>query len=239
MSDNLITLYQPPPVWGLPNMSPFCVKLETYLRMSGTPYQAKMGNFRLAPKGKIPFVRIDGKLMGDSSLIIDYLKQTRGDSLDAHLSPEQKAIGLAVQRMVEEHLYFATAYLRWSEEESLTHVRKVFLGFLPRLLGPLIFRQIQKGMHRRAQEQGMALHTREEILAFVREDLAAVSRILGDKSFLFGERPSSFDAMLYGFLVQLLWVPWQSEVIKIARSFANLEAYCVRMREKYWASALA
>ena len=35
----MIKLFQFPPYWGLPNASPFCMKVETYLRMTGIPYQ--------------------------------------------------------------------------------------------------------------------------------------------------------------------------------------------------------
>ena len=34
----MIKLYQFPPAFGLPNASPFCMKLETYLRMAGLPF---------------------------------------------------------------------------------------------------------------------------------------------------------------------------------------------------------
>ena len=87
----MIKLFQPPPVWGIPNMSPFCVKLETYLRMAGIKYEKPRLDFLKAPKGKIPFVELDGKLMGDSSLVIEALKKKYGDPLDAELSAEQKA----------------------------------------------------------------------------------------------------------------------------------------------------
>lgn len=73
-----ITLYQPPPAFGLPNASPFCMKLETYLRMAEIPYQIKAASFAQAPNGKIPYIEHNGRLIGDSSLIIDYLKQTFG-----------------------------------------------------------------------------------------------------------------------------------------------------------------
>lgn len=33
----MVTLYQPPGAWGIPSVSPFCVKLETWLRMAGVP----------------------------------------------------------------------------------------------------------------------------------------------------------------------------------------------------------
>lgn len=39
----MIKLYQFSPAWGLPNPSPFCMKVETYLRMTGLPYEAING----------------------------------------------------------------------------------------------------------------------------------------------------------------------------------------------------
>ena len=34
-----VILHQPPAAWGLPNPSPFCAKLETYLRMAEIPFE--------------------------------------------------------------------------------------------------------------------------------------------------------------------------------------------------------
>ena len=35
----MIELYQFAPAWGLPNPSPFCIKLELYLKMTGLPFE--------------------------------------------------------------------------------------------------------------------------------------------------------------------------------------------------------
>ena len=79
----MITLYQFPPVWGLPNASPFCMKVETYLRMTGLPYQfARGADIRKAPKGKFPVIEDNGKIIPDSSFIVEYLKASYGDPLD-------------------------------------------------------------------------------------------------------------------------------------------------------------
>jgi hypothetical protein len=56
-----ITLFQPPTrPWGIPNLAPFCTKLETYLRMTAVPYRTAAADVWKAPKGKIPFVTMDG-----------------------------------------------------------------------------------------------------------------------------------------------------------------------------------
>ncbi|REE24142.1 MULTISPECIES: hypothetical protein [unclassified Paraburkholderia] len=46
-----------------PDISPFVVKLETWLRMSDLPYETCIGNLAKMPKHKLPVALIDGKLV--------------------------------------------------------------------------------------------------------------------------------------------------------------------------------
>ena len=60
----MIKIHQFEPAFGLPNASPFCMKLETYLRMAGIPFALatpNMQDMRKAPKGKMPFIDDKGK----------------------------------------------------------------------------------------------------------------------------------------------------------------------------------
>ena len=69
----MLTLYQFEPALGLPNTSPFCMKLETYLRMTGLDYQVDTSaDVRKAPKGKLPYIEDQGKIIPDSNFILDY-----------------------------------------------------------------------------------------------------------------------------------------------------------------------
>src|SRR4249919_2501259 len=72
-----LTLFQPPTrPWNTPNLSPFCTKLECYLRMVEIPYKTAAMQIGKAPKGKIPYIaRADGTLVGDSQLIIEELER--------------------------------------------------------------------------------------------------------------------------------------------------------------------
>jgi glutathione S-transferase len=202
--------------------------------MTGVEYEVKGANIQVAPMGRVPYVTIDGKTMGDSSLIIDYLKSKDGKDLDAGLSQEQKALSRAVKEMVEGHFYFAAAWLRWNDEASLKYVREVFLKFLPPILGPWIFKAIRKDMTKIWNSQGMGLHKRTDIVEFAIRDLNAISDLLGDKPFFHGAEPTSIDATLFGFLTQTLWVPWDSELKQRTLALKNLEPYCQRMKAKYW-----
>src|SRR5437870_12328426 len=98
----MITLYQFAPIWGLPDLSPFVTKLDAYLRMVELPYQTVRANYWEAPKGKLPAIEDRGNKLGDSTLIVEYLKATYGDKLDSHLSPRDHATALGMQRLIEE-----------------------------------------------------------------------------------------------------------------------------------------
>ena len=50
----MIELYQFPRAFGLPNPIPFCMKVETYLKLTGLPYEVKDTDPRKAPLGKLP-----------------------------------------------------------------------------------------------------------------------------------------------------------------------------------------
>jgi hypothetical protein len=65
----MIKLHQFAPAFGLPNASPFCMKVETYLRMAGLPYErVNSGDVLRAPKGKLPVIDDDGTRGGRQQL---------------------------------------------------------------------------------------------------------------------------------------------------------------------------
>ncbi|MBM3357504.1 MAG: glutathione S-transferase family protein [Betaproteobacteria bacterium] len=231
----MIRLYQFAPAFGLPNASPFCMKVETYLRMTGLPYECPRGasHFK-APKGKLPYIEDDGKVVADSSFIIEHLKRTRGDPLDAQLGALERAHAIAFQRLLEEDLYWAAAYSRWIDEAGWVVAREAFFGRLPLplrfVLPPLARRGIRSQLH----GQGMGRHSRDEIYAIGCRDLTALADFLGGKPFFLGERPASLDASAYAFLANLLWVPVESPLKAHAKTRPNLEAYCRRMRDRYY-----
>ena len=108
----MITLYQFAPVWGIPNLSPTCVKVETYLPMVNLPYEVRSAVPRKGPKGKLPFIEDKGKRIADSRFIIEYLQQSYGIDPDKDLSRQERAISTAMQRMIDDDLYWVILYSR-------------------------------------------------------------------------------------------------------------------------------
>lgn len=216
---------------GTPDPSAFVVKLQTAFRLAGVGHtRVEENNPAVGPKGKIPFIVDGDHRMGDTTLILEHLKETRGIDLDRHLSPLQKAQSHALQRMMEERLYWVMTYSRWIEPANAHIEREIFFGGLPWIIRGLVagmaHRQVVKNLH----AHGLGRHSREEIYAFGIADVQAIAETLGDQDFLFGGKPSLADATAFGMLVNILGPDISSPLKDAAASDPRLVAYTARMQ---------
>ncbi len=233
----MIVLHQPKRGFGLPCPSAFCVKLEIYLRMAGIEYKLEEGEPTDAPKGKVPWITHGDDLIGDSSLIIDYLKQQFGDPLDARLTESEWALGHALQKMLEESLYFVSSYSKWADDESFSiYAAELFqdmneeqLAYVPDMVRGKVIEKFKA--------QGIGRHSSEEVYRIGCKDVVSFSRILGDQNYLFGDAPTSFDASALGVIGNIKDGPFPSPVRDAIRADAKLSDYIDRMR-KAWFSDL-
>lgn len=229
-----LVLYGSRPAWGTPDFSPFVVKLETWLRLAGIPYERRSGNPMQAPKGKIPYVELEGQVMGDSQLILEELTRRYGVTLDVGLLPRDAAVGRAVRRMLEEGTYWVVARQRWIEDDGWEEQYKAFKVLFPAAIAPFAVPMVRRNVRQSAQAQGVARHGRDEAMAMGVADLAAVEAILGDQTFLLGDAPRGVDATGYAFLTAVQGHPGDTELHRAARTPALL-AYTARIRERWWA----
>ncbi|HEY7749076.1 MAG TPA: glutathione S-transferase N-terminal domain-containing protein [Aestuariivirgaceae bacterium] len=82
----VLRVYTFSPHWGLPSAGPFALKLLAWLELAGIPYEQVIeDNPRKGPKGKNPWIELDGELIGDSGLIIDRLSRRFGIDMDARI----------------------------------------------------------------------------------------------------------------------------------------------------------
>jgi glutathione S-transferase len=231
----MIVLHQFPPAFGLPNASPFCLKLEVYLRMAGLPYRNRYTlDLHRAPKGKLPWIDDDGTVMADSGLIIEYLKRKYGDALDAGLTPLLRARGLAITRLLEEHLYWAVLHDRWISDTGWELTRASFFGGMPWPLRMIVPWVARRGIRAELQGQGMGRHTPAQIHALGMTDIDALAELLGDQEYFLGLQATSVDAAGVAFLANILMTPLETPISKAAAAHPNLVDYCQRMARRYF-----
>lgn len=223
----MITLHQFPPALGLRNPSPFCLKAELALALSGLPHQlVEMPDPRQAPLGKLPYIDDDGVPVADSERILVHLRDRHGFDLDARLSPRDRGIALAVTRLAEEHLYWLLVASRWFDDAAWPTLREVFFGTLPFFLRPILVPMVRGSMRRTYRGHGLGLHSLEEQQAFARRDLQALADMLGDDGLLFDDRISSGDLAAYCVLDGILRVDLPSSWLReIAVTMPRLAGY--------------
>ena len=232
-----VTLYKFGPVMGLPDPSPFCFKLETYLRMAGVDYQVAADRRKKAPTGKRPFiVDEDGKLVADSGLIIAHLEAKNGHPVDGKLTLSQRAESLAFQRLMDEHLYWATVYGRWIDPHGVRHwtpfMKKVLgvPGPVFALIKPLAQRIVRKQLH----GHGLGRHAPDTLWDLAIADIDALAHWLGQRDWGFGDQPTVFDAGLAACVGELVVQPWDNPLVNQTRKHRNLVAHFDRMMARYY-----
>jgi glutathione S-transferase len=192
-----IVLYGTPGAWGLSSLSPFVLKLEIWLQLAGVRYTRKQGNPQRAPRGKLPYARVDGAMLSDSQEILEHLSAKLGHPLDAHLDEGARARAHLARRTLEESLYWAIVRDRWIEEPGWSAYAPVFEKLFPGpLKGALLWfvrnRQVRPMLH----AQGTGRLPAEVHVANAAADLRALAGLLGEAPWLGGEQPCSADASL-------------------------------------------
>lgn len=231
----MITLIQFPRGLGLPNPSPFCMKVETYLRMAGLQYEIRATpDPRQAPKGKLPVLEEDGRQIPDSAFILRHLQSAHPHPMEDGVRDADRAVAHAFARMLEERFYWAVVYSRWLDDATWPQLRTRFFRSLPPVLRQLLPPVVRRQVRRDLRGQGLGRHSQAEIYGLAEDDLRAVSVFLDNKPFFLGEAPTSTDAIVYSFLATAIHATLDTPLRRAGRAFPNLVAYCDRMRERYF-----
>ncbi len=231
----MIKLYQFARTWGIPNLSVFCVKVETYLRMNKLPHEIVETLPLKGPRGKLPYLEDEGNKLSDSRLIVNYLKEKYGDTDKTLLTPEQQGLAKAYQRLLEEHLYWIGMVTRWNytEENWQTNKQAIF-GGLPPIAHDLAAATYRVKIKSQIKGHGIGRLTHEEMFELGKEDIDSLADFLGSKAYFMGKQATSLDACAYGVLVNTLGCPFPSPLRDHALSKQNLLDYCKRMQAEFF-----
>ncbi|WP_455280588.1 glutathione S-transferase C-terminal domain-containing protein [Cupriavidus necator] len=230
----MIILYTFGPAFGLPDASPFVTKAEMLLKLAGLPYHARRGSLRRAPKGKLPYLDDMGRIVADSTLIRWHIEKTYHIDFDAGLSPAERGIAWAAEKLMEDHLYWAVARVRWLDQHNFDKGPALFFRGVPAPVRGLAERLVRYKVRKTLWRQGLGRHSEEELVALASKGVTSIADILGDKRYLMGDKPCGADATLFAFAGSLLCPVFDTPIRTAAEGHANLVAYMDRMRAEFY-----
>ncbi|XP_052771251.1 failed axon connections homolog isoform X1 [Mya arenaria] len=213
-----------------PSVSPFPMKLETFLRMHNIPYMNDHSG-QFSKKGKTPWIELDGRAIADSQLAIEYMKTAFRLPAEAHLTLEQRAAARGFLKLTEENLYWTMCIDFFGGD--LQEARRLFPYTGLKLWMTLTLLRLVIKLE--TWGHGIGRHSSEEVWDIAVKDMTALSDFLGTKPFLMGEEPSEVDCAVFGMLAQIYWhMQGQRHQVYMKENLPNLVDYTVRMKTKYW-----
>lgn len=231
----MITLHSFGPAFGLPDPSPFCIKADLLMQLSGLPYERVRGDMRKAPKGKLPLIVDDGETIADSSFIRFHLEAKYGIDFDKGLTEAQRGIGWAVEKMLEDQVYWIAVHERWLNDDNFARGPAHFFKSVPAPLRPLIVAMIRRKVARKLQGQGIGRHSDAERSILARRAMSSIAAILGDRPYLGGDAPAGADATLGAFMISGVSRHFDSALREAIEEHACLVAYAARLRARFYA----
>merc|ERR1712242_621204 len=229
----------------IPSISPFCLKLESWLKLHGIKYQNVDHKCKhRSKKGMLPFIELNGEEIADSNMIIETLSKKFDKEMPAELTQDQKNVQHAMVAMVENHLHWTIVYWKSKDVDNILKGYKLNLqsaigSKAPASLLNFYFKYTfcRKGL-KKVRSNGMGVHTNEEIENFGKKDLLTLSEMLGEKEFFFGSEPAMLDLVVFSQVGQLVVV--DSEQACPLRDYLeadckNLVGLVNRMKDRCWA----
>lgn len=230
----MIVLYGAQAAFGLPQVSPYVSKTEIQLKMAGLAYEPRDAMPEDSPKGQIPFIDDGEARVADSTFIRMHLEKTYGVDFDEGLTPRQRAEAWALERMLENQLGWVIGYFRWLTPENFARGPAHFFDGAPPEARDALHEEVLREVRAAMRAQGVARHSDAEIVELGLKSLTALSEILGDKPFLFGDRPCGADATALAMLSALYTPVFPCALQAKAEEFANLVAYADRLMTLFY-----
>lgn len=233
MSQPKLTLVTLGGAFGLQNVSPFCLKAEMLMTQLGLDYDIEVqADPRKAPKGKLPYLIADGREIPDSELIVEYLNDITHGRVHAGLSHKDRAVGLALSRLVDDHLYWIFVASRWLDDGWFPNIVEGFFHIAPWPIRGFIARQARKEVEQTYHLQGLGRHNQEEQEGFARRDLQALQDAVQGDGFLFAAEPCVYDFAIASFMAGVFDQQPATWMTHVANEYVGLKEYTERVQQR-------
>ncbi|KAE9556219.1 hypothetical protein FO519_000558 [Halicephalobus sp. NKZ332] len=235
---DVVYLVQIPRAGAIPSLSPFCFKLETWLRMAGIKYHNVSNDFtHVSYKGQIPFIELNGRQIADSDHIIMELTKIFNVELDKNLTPLEWANSIAYHHLIEHGILWGNLYFKSINNNFMATPDGVinhFTGFKKFIFKSFILGQRRRSFAAKCKAQGIGLDTPAEVEATLKNQIKALSTFMGESKFLIKDVPTTVDAVCFSALCHFYYLPINKMIKNYIDEQENLVDYMRRMKEEFW-----
>jgi glutathione S-transferase len=227
----MITLYSYPTLFGVADNNGYGLKVFTFLRLAGLQFTHEhIFDASAAPRGQLPYLVDDGETIGDSETIVAHLISKYRLSIDDVLGARERALSLLVTRMLDD-LYWVMSYSRWKDERYWPAFRDALMREHP----TLTLDGLQKAREfnfQRYHFQGIGRYAPEAAYARGLADLKALAELVPASGYVHGQRPTSVDAGIYGFIANIYFYAIDTPLKEFVLAQQNLVRHCTAIHER-------
>jgi glutathione S-transferase len=221
----MLTLYSYPDLFGVADNNPYGLKVYAFLKLCKLAFRHEhILDAAKAPRGQLPYL-VDGEnAIGDSDAIIAHLIARYGLPIDGGLTASQRDMDHLIRRMLDD-LYWVMSYSRWKDARFWPLFRDALLRTHPGITGAAL-ETAREYNFKRYHFQGIGRYEPEAVYARGIADLRVLADLVPAGGFMFGAKPSSCDAGIYGFTANIYFHEIDTPLKEFLMSRPNLAAHC-------------
>jgi len=220
-------LVQHPPQWDLPSRDFDCLVVHALLKFGEMPFAIENTNRnRRSSTGRLPLLVEGTKITEEAKPIVEYLKSI-GLDLEGGITSQQQLESYSLINLIYTNYYLITQLeIDQSGRSTTLFPNGGFFRFFS-LIHRWRVEDVAAGVR--------GISTPKERLAQAKEIFSLLSSKLGSSPYLYGNRPSTLDAFVFGYLAVTLRAPGLERLSKLLFGFPNLVEYCRRNLSTHWA----
>jgi glutathione S-transferase len=221
----MLTLFSYPELCGVADNNGYGLKVYAFLKLCEVPFRHEhIFDASKAPRSQLPYIVDDDATIGDSDAIISHLIEKYALTVDDGLTSSQRDTHLLIRRTLDD-LYWVMSYSRWKDDRFWPHFRDMFIRAHPVLTAEAL-EGAREFNFKRYHFQGIGRFEPADAYARGIADLNALSNLLPGSGYMFGAKPCSIDAAIYGFIANIYFYDIDTPLKECLMSRQNLVAHC-------------
>ncbi len=226
----MLTLYSYPTLFGVADNNGYGLKVFAFLKLAGMPFgHEHIFDASKAPRGQLPYIVDGNDTVGDSETILKFVTEKYRLGIDAALTDAQRTQNLLIARMLDD-LYWVMSYSRWKDERYWPLFRDALLREHPSVTKEGLIKA-QEFNFQRYYYQGIGRYDPDAAMARGLADLGALAGLIPRQGYVHGDKPTSIDAGIYGFVANIYFYDIDTPLKQFVAAHDNIVRHCRAIHE--------